>query len=457
MRLLLLLLLLAGAAAWLPAQDAGQPTLLKDNGLKFDSEGFSLKVKFQVQFRVTVQDERGNTGSGVRATNGRDFANFRVPHARMWLTGHIFDPSFQYRFRLNFGNPAPEMIELAAFRWALIKAVNLNAGQHKLPFDWEQLVPPDELQFIERSYGNLTFAQGFAKGIWIDGQVTRWIRYSGGIYNGVLRAQDDFRNKDNQLNADTFSAVIDNELMVALRLETHPFGDVPYGTNDLRPDAEREQFLFAAGLAGNWFTSNLNNPDLRGDTGASATGSGRSRVGQSTVAVTLDAHARFYGAALDIALYWRHTEFSNRGINTYKVGNKAGIGDLTDWGWSVEASYYLGFFPLSAAIRASHVDADEFWGADATLAFTRTRSRAIRPDGTEVGLGVNYYIHGERLKASLDVNYISQQLAFSYRSGTRLTGVYNQPPVRKGTLGSNPPNADYNVLWIVRLQIQWLF
>ena len=457
MKLVVMLFALCLAPCLFAQDAAADVALLESNGLRFDSPGFSTQLRMQVQFRLTFQDERGNTGQGVRATNGRDFANFRVPAARLWLMGHIFEESFQYMVRLNFANPADRMLEIARFRWALLTEINFNAGQHKLPFNWEQVVPPDRLQFIHRGYADGVFHQGFAKGVWLDGQVTKWVRYSAGVYNGVLRAQDDFRNSDGQLTADSFSALIDNDVMVAARIETHPFGDIPYGMNDLRSEDEREQFLFAGGVGANWLISRVNNPDLRGDTGALATGSGRSRVSHDTLAVTLDAHARWYGAAIDAALFWRHTDFHNRGINTFSTTNRAAIGDLDDWGWSIEASYFLGFFPMSFGVRASGVDADEFWGADATLAATRTRSRGIRPDATEFGFSANYYLHGERLKGSIDVTYVDQQLSFAYDSGTRLSGVYNAPPVRKGTLGSNPESADHNVLWIVRFQIQWLF
>ena len=37
-----------------------------------------------------------------------------------------------------------------------------------------------------------------------------------------------------------------------------------------------------------------------------------------------------------------------------------------------------------------------------------------------------------------------------------LLGVYNSPPAR-GAFGGSGENADYNDLWIARLQLQWIF
>jgi hypothetical protein len=105
--------------------------------------------------------------------------------------------------------------------------------------------------------------------------------------------------------------------------------------------------------------------------------------------------------------------------------------------------------------RAEAFNADEFWGTDGIF-FTDGHQRAIRPDAMEAGVAVNYLPFGERVKFSLDINYVSQQLAFAYNGTGQLLGVYNTPQGRRGTLGSNPPAADYNVLWIVRFQIQWI-
>lgn len=441
-------------AASLAAQTT---TTIETRHLAFETDGFSMRLQNQVQFRFTWQDERAQSGSG--GSNGRDFANFRVARAKMDFQGHIFAREFQYRLRLNWERPVAELVEIAHFRWAYMQYLNVNGGQAPMPWNWEEQIDSTDLNFQERSYANEVFNQGYGKGVWVDGEWgddVPWIRYWFGVYNGVLAANDDFRNADGALTADAFSAVIDNELQINLRAETHPLGLVERGMGDRRSEEEYDTILFAIGAGFNLFFSGVNNPDLRADEGVSTTASGRSRVRQETYAVTLDGHFRFYGIGVDAAFYYRHTDFHNRGSNTASVTSRQGIGDLDDFGWSFEASYLIHLIDLAVAFRVSSVDADEFWGANAALEQTDVRQRAIRPDAMEYTFGAAYLLKGERLKFSLDITYIDQQLAYSYDGGN-LSGVYNEPLSRNGLLGSNRPAADHDVLWIVRLQVQWLF
>jgi hypothetical protein len=450
---LLALSVLVLCAGSLAAQTS---TTITPRAIAFESEGFSMRMQSEAQFRLTIQDERAQTGS----SNGRDFANFSVARLGTRFDGHIFDDAFQYTVRLCFTRPADQILEVARFRWALIKLVNLNTGQHKLPWNWEEPAEILNLNFQVRSYANQVFNQDYAKGVWLDGEFGEdvpWLRYWFGIYNGVLRSNEDFRNKDGAVSADRFSALVDAEIMVNARVETHPLGRIEQSLADRRACEEHDRILFAFGAGFNWFSSGVTNADLRGDTASTVTGSGRSRVQQETFAVTVDGHFRFMGIAVDAAVYWRYTDFHNRGSNKYTPRNKQGIGDLEDWGWSFEASYILPMLPLRVAVRVSGLDADEFWGANAALLQTDGHQRAIRPDAMEYGVNASYLFHGERLKFSLDILYVHQQLAYTYDGSATLLGVYNDPLSRRGSVGQSRENSDHDVLWIVRMQIQWLF
>lgn len=453
--ILLLPVLLFTAA--LQAQ-ATTTTTLESAGLRFDVDGFSLRIQNHVQFRLTVQEELASSDTG--GTNGRDFRNFRVARAKTEFKGYIFEKDFQYRLRLNWARPIEELVEIAHFRWAFNQFLNVNGGQAPVGWNWEEQVDSLSLNFQERSYANEVFNQDYGKGVWIDGQFgddVPWVRYWFGVYNGVLAANDDFRNKDGAVTSDSFSNFIDNELMYNTRVETHPLGLLELGLGDRRPEEEHEKLLFAFGLGLNLLTGYVDNADLRNDSGATATASGRSRVSHETYAITVDGHFRWYGIGVDAAFYWRYTDFHNRGINSFDNGSRQGIGDLEDMGWSFEASYYLHIIDLNIAVRVSALDADEFWGADAGLNQTDLQQRAIRPDAMEYGFSASYLLQGERLKFGLDVLYIDQQLAYSYKDAQYLSGIYNDPLTRNGLLGQSRPNADHEVLWIVRLQVQWIF
>lgn len=428
-------------------------TALGGKGLQFKTDGFSLRLTTRVQFRLTYQNEVANGNDG---TNGRDFINFRIRRAKSTFSGHIFEKEFQYGMTLTW--TSSNNIETAYLRWAFHQYFNITAGQTKLPFNWEESSSSGSMQFVDRSHVNEVFNQDFAKGITIDGKVgedTPWLKYWVGIYNGVLKGNSDFRSSDRTLRGDSFSNLVDAEMMLNMRLETHPMGEVKRGMNDMRGEDEHDQILFAVGLGINWFTSGydagsaFSNSGSRADTAGGTPASGRFRTNQDTWAITLDGHFRWMGLSLDAAFFYRATEFHNRGSNRFRPQNRAGISDMTDMGFSVEVAYFILPKQFNVGLRFNMTDADDFWSGGSS-----SRVFGVRPDTTELGLSVNYYVHGNNLKLTFDVLMVSQQLPVA--AGGSLSGVYNSPPSR-GEFGGSSDTSDYNDLWIVRLQLQWVF
>jgi hypothetical protein len=346
------------------------------------------------------------------------------------------------------------LVENAVFTWAPSDAINVNGGQDKLNWNWEEYCSSASMLFAERSYTNEVFNEDYAKGVWINGKFgdqTPFLMYWFGVYNGVLKGNNDFRNADGGLTTEVFSQTVDNEMMVNLRLETHPMGEVARKMYDDRASSEAGKFLFAIGLGLNWFTSGFNDTALRPDTVGTPTASGRSRTSQDTLAFTIDGHVRIMGLSVDIAAFFRHTEFHNRGASEFDPSGAAGISNLQDSGITFEIAYFIIPEHLNVGIRANMTNADDFWGGGDT-----SGQLGIRPDTTEVGVVVNWFLHGDNLKLTFDITYVDQQLTFD-GSSTGLLGIYNVVPARSGVLGTHPDNADHNCLWIVRLQIQWIF
>jgi hypothetical protein len=425
---------------------------LGDKGLKFTSEGFELRVTSRVQFRLTYQNEVANGSNG---TNGRDFINFRVRRAKTGFSGFIFDKDLQYRLLLNWTLGSGALVENAVFTWAFMPELNFNGGQDKLNWNWEEYTSSASQAFVERGYVNEVFNQDYAKGVWVSGVVggdTPWVKYWFGIYNGKLKGNNDFRNADGGFDSDTFSNTVDGDLMLNLRVETHPMGNVAQTMYDNRSEQERDKILFAIGLGWNWFASRFDDASLRPDTVGTPTASGRFRTGQDTMALTLDGHFRWMGLSVDIAYFWRHTEFHNFGRTDFRPTSpqKNGISNLTDSGITFEVGYFILAQKLHVGIRYNMLNADDFWGG------SDNRDLGIRPDTTEMGIVVNYMIHGENLKLTFDILYVDQQLTYS-GSTTGILGVYNAPPVRSGAPSGNAENGDHNALWLVRLQLQWIF
>jgi hypothetical protein len=444
-------------------------TTLGTKGLTFSTDGFSLRLSTNVQFRLTYQNEvAGGEGQDGAATNGRDFINFRVRRAKTSFEGYIFEKEFQYKLQLAWNTPST-LIEDAWFRWAIMQYINIQVGQAKLQWNWEEGSSAKSMQFVERSYVNSVFNQGYAKGITIDGKIgedTPWLKYWFGVYNGVLRDNDDFRNQDLAIpGSETFSNLIDNEMMINLRLETHPLGEVKRTMYDGRGEDEYDQVLFAIGLGVNWFMSgyDTDSAGIRGDdSGLAASPNGHSRSSQDTWAITLDGHFRWHGLSVDIAYYWRITDFHNRGANSFDPTSQVSVGNLEDSGFTLEIAYMIIPDMFNVGIRFNMLNAEDFWQSNGTGGnASNPRAFGLRPDATEIGVSANWFIHGDNLKLTFDILWVGQQVPFGADNGggsAGLDGVYNTPPDRVlggGSLGSS--EADHNDLWIVRLQIQWIF
>jgi hypothetical protein len=256
-------------------------------------------------------------------------------------------------------------------------------------------------------------------------------------------------------------------MMINLRLETHPMGEVKKTMYDGRGEDERDQILFAIGLGVNWFMSGYDVGDgseaVRGDTvqptpGSQPTASGRERASQDTWAITLDGHFRWMGLSVDVAFFWRHTEFHNRGLNDFDPTSQISVGNLNDMAFTFEVAYMIIPDMFNVGIRYNMLNAEDFWQSGGVGGFAgNPRAFGIRPDAQEIGISANWFIHGDNLKLTFDFLWVGQQVPSS-GNGVGLLGVYNTPPDRflgSGTVGSS--ESDHNDLWIVRLQLQWIF
>jgi hypothetical protein len=424
-------------------------TSLSGSGLSYESSGFSMRVQTEAQFRFTHQQEVAN---GEDGTNGRNFNNFRFPMVRTSFTGHIYNEDFQYNLRLQWARGGAEIVEVATFRWAIMQYINLSAGQDKVDFSWEYNVSRTAMSFTERSVASQIFDQSYGKGIWIDGMVgddVPFLMYTFGIYNGVLRGDTDFRNYDRMINAESFNdGVVDGDLMINLRLESHFLGAVDRRMNDNRSEDANDKMLLAVGMSLNYMQAGFS-AGMRDDNGGGAPASGRNRTRADTWALTLDAHWRWMGLSVDLEMYYRHTDFRNLGSNTVNPGrpSQSGISNLTDYGVSLEVGYFIIPQDLNVALRFAIVTPDKTWFAGTG----GSKEHGVWSETTEIGVAVNYYIHGDHLRLTMDINHVAQRMPSPY-PGEGVNGIYNDVPGRGASSSS-----DFNNLWIIRLQLQWMF
>ena len=425
---------------------------------------FSLNMNIRVQVRLTYNDERGQDIEGPgdpnnvagRSTNGKDLWNFRIRRLKLSWTGNIFEKEYKYEVVLLGHEGGNDIIEVARFQWAKWAEFNVNVGQAKVPYNYQQLVSSGRQQFVDRSTVDAVFNQSFGKGLWFSGVIggdTPWIKYWAGVFNGRLRAENDFRNNDRAIVSDAFSngpGAVDAELMPALRLETHPLGNVADDMTDFRDREASKKILFSVGVAVNWFISRFTNTALR-PTGASA-GSGRSRTGQDTISLTVDGHFRFYGLSVNIEWHHRHTEFHNFGPleGNGITRNRNRPGDLTDNGFLIEVGFFILPKQLDVGVRFAMVDSDEFW-----LNGSQNKPNGIRPDNTEIGLVVGYYLAGHSLKIQADFTYVTYQLVVNAGTVPSLPTGSSAPSRSASSIAND--NSDYLNVWQLRIQLQWIF
>lgn len=450
--------------------DPALKTTLKKNVFSWTTEdgkyAFTMNVRTQV--RLTYNDERGQDVEGPNdpnnvagaSTNGRDFWNFRIRRLKLSMGGHIFEKEFKYAVGLMFtnGGNGSEIVEEAHFTWARFDVFNVNVGQVKMPGQgWQELTSSGRQQFVDRGVVNAVFNQGFGKGLWFSGKIggdTPWVKYWAGIFNGRLLANNDFRNQDRALVNDTFATgpgAVDADLMPALRVETHPLGEVAQDMTDMRSREDSKKILFSVGVAFNWLIGRFTNAALR-PTSASP-GSGRSNTGFDTIHLVLDGHLRFYGLSLNIEYHHRHTEFHNFGP---LAGNgvtraRAFPGDLTDNGIAVEIGFFILPKQLDVGVRWNMVDSDEFWRGGST-----SKPFGVRPDMQELGLVVGYYMAGHNLKLQMDFTHVSYQLVVNAGTVPTLPTSGTATPSRSASSIAND-NSDYLNTWQWRVQIQWIF
>ncbi|MEZ5991188.1 MAG: porin [Planctomycetota bacterium] len=456
-------------------------TSLDKAGLGFKTDGFEFNLTTAVQFRYTYHDTRGE---GANGDNGRDFSNFRFPGVRTFIHGHIFDPSFQYRLWLVWSWAAAPRIEDAYFRWAPESYFNLTVGQMRVPASWEYLVDHEHTGLPDRAIADEAFKQGWGKGVAVSGRIGLFdaafdealLVWEVGIFNGVLASTDGaqgrgaivgngvnvtdadatehfkggFRNDDWKVNSDSFSQLVDSQLMFAGRVEFHPMGEVFRHMVDLGAIEDSAAWFFMIGVAANWMSARtdgvgtfLDNFYYGSNNALSLAppASGRKRVDASIFHATVDGHFRWIGLSINWALHFRSVGFRATGrLQDFDLEDDQYLPKgVTDYGATVDIGYFVLRDEVLIAARFSMVDFDEFksrqQGSNAEV-----DGDAFGADSYEYGGGVSWLIHGDNLKLTADYRYVTQQLP------------HGRGPLSRGVLKS-----DYRVFQEIRLQLQWIF
>lgn len=137
-----------------------------------------LQVRWMMRYDDSDSEDHWRTG----------FDNFRT---ELMFSGHIIDPSWQYKVRGEFlasdqssGNAGDFSLTDAYIRKNLDDNWNVQVGQYKIPFNYEDFIVEDwNQQFVARSLINDAFSVGRSQGVmvgWESDVIRAWGMYGNG-------------------------------------------------------------------------------------------------------------------------------------------------------------------------------------------------------------------------------------------------------------------------------------
>jgi phosphate-selective porin len=137
--------------------------------------GNALRIDFKAQFRIESRGSEGPVG-------GHDDAGIDVARKRIGIDGALGKlVRFQVETELGEGNPWRDVyVDYHQF-----KTVQLQAGQFKLPFSFDENTASTNLDFVYRSAAASQLAPGRDRGVMLHGRVwRRALKYEAGVFVG---------------------------------------------------------------------------------------------------------------------------------------------------------------------------------------------------------------------------------------------------------------------------------
>ena len=159
----------------------------------------SMPAFAQVQAKVTgrVQFDVRDQSNGFTDSADRDTAsaadNFEIRRARIGVSGTI-NKDISYEVVGNAVGSSTNFVDTAFANYGFNKAAQFRAGRFKQPFSLEELTSSNNIDFMERSYGN-QMVPGKRLGLMLHGEATKGLNY------GVSLFQDNFTESSNSSNA----------------------------------------------------------------------------------------------------------------------------------------------------------------------------------------------------------------------------------------------------------------
>jgi len=165
----------------------------------------SMPAFAQVQAKVTgrVQFDVRDHRSNASVVDDRDSAayadNFEIRRARIGVSGTI-NKDISYEVVGNAVGSSTNFVDTAFANYGFIKAAQFRAGRFKQPFSLEELTSSNNIDFMERSYGNQV-VPGKRLGMMLHGEPLKGLSYGLSVF------QPDFTQKDNSQDFNSNRAV----------------------------------------------------------------------------------------------------------------------------------------------------------------------------------------------------------------------------------------------------------
>lgn len=150
--------------------------------IQSDDDSFRLQIGGRVQTQYELEFDEIGDGDYQLA-----LSRFRIRRARIKLQGHALTPKLRYAFQAGFGQGQVSLIEYY-FDYALAPgALEVRAGQWRLPFLRQQITSNGKLMLVDRSLVTSVFGQGFDVGVALHDDYGRspGFEWVAGVFNGT--------------------------------------------------------------------------------------------------------------------------------------------------------------------------------------------------------------------------------------------------------------------------------
>lgn len=411
--------LAVGLAGGAFAQDGDATSTTYDKGgLNFTTgKSFSLNMSTNMQLRAQLTDDKDPAG----ATVAGDSMTFYVRRLKSSIKGHVFDQKWSYGMVFAWHDTTGLALEEANVTYKAGDDWAIGAGRRKSFFNLQEYTSSSAQQFVDRSNANEQFNNDYATGVWADGHMKlgdsgHTFRYHFGIFNGIDRGGANVGlQRDFSSGSGGAAANRDFNMLYATRVELIGNGnakdDIVRGESDLRKEDKERPLQFIVGLGA---SVNRLGPGEAPNLGGAVGGHGA-----DVWNLALDTRVHVDGISFNAGLF--HRTFNYDDTADADVGHAGGYTDIGAYA-QVGYAIHMDSGILEPAIRWGMVDRDDDNGGGRQF------------DDSELAFGLNYFLHGHRVKLTFDATYAE----------SRAHGVTPVPPA----FNANEPSMTY------RLQLQ---